>query len=159
MVRRDAGEVEALTIVDAATRLRVSRQRISQMLTRGDLDGPPQQPGVRASHNAPRVYLASLEAWEVRRAGLRPTRGGRPDQPCEAALRDDAYRLKLALDVARDQLVRQRRQNERLVSMLADTVAALKDEQALAREAERITEEYATIASNHLAPDLPPEQP
>ena len=60
--------------------------------------------------------------------------------------------------MARDQLARQREQNARLASLLADTVAALQEEQALAREAERITEQYATIATNHLAPDLPPER-
>jgi len=36
-------------------------------------------------------------------------------------------------------------QNERLVSLLADTVAALQDEQALAREGERITEEFTAV--------------
>jgi len=77
-------------------------------------------------------------------------------KPSEAVLKDDAYRLKIALDVARDHVGRQRQQNERLTALLAQAVAALQEEQALAREADRITEEYATIATNHLAPDGPP---
>ncbi len=69
-------------------------------------------------------------------------------------MRDDAYRMKLALDIARDQLTQQRLQNEKLTRLLADTIAALQAEQAMSREAERITEEYAAIATNHLAPDV-----
>lgn len=71
-------------------------------------------------------------------------------------MRDDAHRLKLALDVARDQIARHRRQNERLTLLLADAVAALREEQALAREADQITEQYAALATNHLAPDVMP---
>lgn len=150
--------MKALTIIDAATRMGVSRQWVNQMLTRGDLDGPPQPPGARAPRNAPRVYLASLEAREERQADSRSPGQTSRHPPTEAGLRDDAYRLKLALDVARDQVAGQRKQNERLASLLADAVLALQQEQALAREAEQITEAYATIATTHLAPDLPPEQ-
>lgn len=141
---------DALTIQAAATRLGVSRQRIHQMLTAGDLDGPPQTSGARAPRNAPRVFVSSLETWEAGRAGQRR---GFPSIS-EAMFRDDAHRMKLALDIARDQLSKQRRQSERLIGLLADAVAALQTEQAMAREAERITEEYAAIATNHLAPDI-----
>lgn len=144
----------ALSIRDAATRLGVTRQRVSQMLAAGDLTGPPQPAGARAPRNAPRVFVASLESWEADRDGHR---GGPPRQrssAAEEALRDDAYRLKLALDVARDQLSKQRLQNEKLTGLLADAVATLQAEQVMARESERITEEYAAIATNHLAPDL-----
>ncbi|XTP34742.1 hypothetical protein ACORG1_00270 [Mycobacterium sp. TJFP1] len=64
----------------------------------------------------------------------------------------------MALDAARDQITKQRRQNEKLVGLLADAVAALQAEQAMARESERITEEYSAIATNHLSPD-PHDEP
>lgn len=145
-----------MTIQEAATRLRVTRQRISEMLKSGVLDGPPQPPGVRARPNVPRVYVTSLQDREAHKAtGQRG--GGRSATPSEAALKDDAHRLKLALDVARDQIVRQRGQNERLTSLLAQAVAALQEEQALARQGDRITEQYAAIATNHLAPDSLPD--
>lgn len=146
-----------MTIQDAAARLGVTRQRISQMLKSGALDGPPQPAGVRGLPNAPRVYVASLQ----KRQAHRPTgqqAGRRPVTQSEAALRDDAHRLKLALDAARDQIARQRGQNERLASLLAQVVAALQEEQSLAREADHITEQYAAIATNHLAPDSLPAE-
>ncbi|WP_141214028.1 hypothetical protein [Mycobacterium marinum] len=142
-----------MTIQDAAARIGVTRQRISQMLATGDLDGPRQPTGPRAPRNAPRVFVTSLESWEAdhagRRGGLRPR-----SSDLEALYRDDAYRMKLALDAARDQLTKQRLQNEKLAGLLADAVAALQAEQAMAREADRITEEYAAIATNHLGPDV-----
>ncbi|MGH3724609.1 MAG: hypothetical protein ACRDUS_10865 [Mycobacterium sp.] len=143
-----------MTIQGAATRLGVTRQRISQMLAAGDLDGPLQPAEARAPRNALRVFIASLESWEASHAGRR--NGPRHPRSPElgAALRDDAYRMKLALDIARDQLTQQRLQNEKLTRLLADTIAALQAEQAMSREAERITEEYAAIATNHLAPDV-----
>lgn len=147
---------EAVTIQDAATRLGVTPQRVSQMLKSGVLTGPPQPPGARGVPNAPRVYVASIQDRQMQRASTQHG-DGRPGTRSEAALKDDAHRLKLALDVARDQIARQRDQNERLASLLAQTVAALQEEQALARESERITEQYAAIATNHLAPDTLPE--
>lgn len=143
---------EAVTIRQAAERLSVTPQRVSQMLRDHTLDGPPQ-PGGRAPRNVPRVYLRSLSDLETRRAGRSVVSQPRVR---ESLLRDDAHRLKLALDIARDQLSRQRQQNERLTTLLAETVAALQDEQALARQADRITEECAALATNHLAPDSPP---
>ncbi|WP_143537911.1 MULTISPECIES: hypothetical protein [unclassified Rhodococcus (in: high G+C Gram-positive bacteria)] len=139
-----------MTIRDAATRLGVSRQRINQMLKARDLYGPPQPSGTRAPRNAPRVFVSSLESWEAGHAGRR----GGSHTVSEATLRDDAYRMKLALDVARDQLTMERRQNEKLTGLLADAVAALQAEHEMARKAERITEEYAAIATNHLGPDI-----
>lgn len=147
--------VNALTIKDAATRLGVSPQRVSQMLTAGDLDGPHQPAGIRAPRGVPRVHVVSIEVWEAHRANPQARRT-RLAAPTEARLRDDAHRLKVALDVARDQITRQRTQNERLSALLSDAVAVLRDEQALAREEARITEEYASIATNHLAPEVIP---
>lgn len=142
--------VNAVTINTAAERLGVTPQRVSQMLKDGELCGPRQGPG-RASRNALRVYLDSLETVEQRRAAgqsLLRSKGGR-----ERTFQDDAHRLKIALDVARDQVARHRRQNERLTKLLAEAVAALQEEQTLSRDADRIAEEYAAVATNHLAPD------
>lgn len=159
---RHAGEMEAVPLGEAAARLGVSRQWVGQLLAKGVLAGPRHPPGQRAPHNAPRVYLDSLEAEVERRAAQAvrssgSTRGA--GQASEAAFEDDAFRLKLALDVARDVIAGQRRQNERLTSLLADAVAGLQQEQALARETEQITEAYATIVTTHLGPDQLPEQP
>lgn len=145
---------EAVTILDAAARLGVTRQRVNQMLSAGDLDGPAQTQAVRARRNAPRVFVASLESLEARRTSDRSNPERAMPVLAETLLRDDAYRMKMALDVARDQIAQQRLQNEKLTGLLADAVDALKAEQAMARETERITEEYAAIATNHLAPDV-----
>jgi hypothetical protein len=61
--------------------------------------------------------------------------------------------LKIALDVARDQITNQRAQNMRLSSLLADAVATLQAEQALAEQSDGIMEEYASLAASHLLPD------
>lgn len=143
-----------MTIKDAAARLDVTPQRISQMLTVGDLQGPPQRVGTRATPGALRVYTESLEGARKRKAEGRSARRLRSSGRDET-FRDDAYRMKLALDVARDQLAQRRRQNERLTALLAETVAALREEQMLATQAETITEAYSSIATTHLAPDLP----
>lgn len=146
-----------MTLTEAASRLGVTPQRVSQLLSQGRLQGPSQSPGARARKNAPRVYLSSIEERIAQKALPRSQRG-RTTSLSETALRDDAHRLKLALDVARDQIARQRQQNERLTALLAETVAALRDEQALARKADEITEQYAAIATNHLAPDVLPDE-
>ena len=51
---------EAMTLAEAAAALKVSPQRISQLLASGVLLGPLPTKGQRAPRNAPRVYRASL---------------------------------------------------------------------------------------------------
>lgn len=75
------------------------------------------------------------------------------DDAAIRVLRDDAQRLKIALDAARDQMARLRQQNARLTSLFAETVDALQQEQAMAEQADVITEQYASIATNHLGPE------
>lgn len=145
--------MEALTIRQAADRLGLSTQRVHQMLAKGLLDGPQPPIGRRARKGAARVYVASLEE-QARSRSETIGPGSLPDAEM-VALREDAHRMKVGLDMARDQISRQREQNARLVSLLADTVAALQEEQSSAAQAERITEEYAAIATNHLAPSDP----
>lgn len=146
--------MEAVTIRDAAQRLDVTPQRVSQMLATGQLHGPPTARGKRAAPNAPRVFIASVAEVLKERAAQANARH-RDDSPRRAS-QDDLMRLKVALDVARDQIARQRRQNERLTRLLADAVEAIRDEQVLAEEMDKITEAYSTIATTHLAPDSPP---
>lgn len=149
--------MDVLTIGQAAHALGITPQRVSQLLAAGTLEGPATPPGQRAPRDAPRVWLESLEAEQQRRVALpgrsKPRRQI-PDNP--DALRDDAFRLKVALDAARDQLARQREQTRRVTRLLAETVAALQEQQELAQEADRITEAYSTLATTQLAPDTPP---
>lgn len=149
--------MDALTIGQAAHALGITPQRVSQLLAAGALEGPEPPPGQRAPRDAPRVWLESLEAEQQRRSAIpaqsKPQRRTYDDPD---ALRDDVFRLKAALDAARDQLARQREQTRRVTRLLADTVAALQEQQELAQEADRITEAYSTLATTHLAPDTPP---
>lgn len=140
-----------MTIKDAAKRLGVTPQRVSQMLAAGLLHGPPTAKGRRAAPNSPRVFKASLDqALADRAADASDQLHG---EPSRYVLDDDVLRLKVALDVARDQIARLRRRNERLTRLLADAVEAIRDEQALAGEMDKITEAYSTIATTHLTPD------
>lgn len=60
---------EAVTIREAAARLDVTPQRVSQMLSDGVLEGPPQRVGGRARANAARVYVSSLAARQAQTHG------------------------------------------------------------------------------------------
>lgn len=146
--------VDAVSISQAADRLEVSPQRVSQMLASGHLRGP-HIAGTRAPKNAPRVYVDSLDEAIARRRDRQSHVFPPSDHQGDLAVKDDLWRMKVALDAARDQIARQRRQNERLVTLLAETVAALQHEQAMAQESERIAEEYASILTTHLAPETP----
>jgi len=53
----------ALTIAETASRLRVKRQRVSQLLAEQRLEGPDYGQG-RAPANAPRVWASSLAKYE-----------------------------------------------------------------------------------------------
>ena len=141
-----------LTIAQAASRLGVSAARVSQLLSSCALEGPAQPPGKRAPKNAPRVWEESLERHLlVRRDGRK--RGADP-QPAEVAtLRDDAIRLKIALDVTHEQLVEQRQQTARVTQMLADAVETLQREQDLARRSDEVYESMSTTLTSHLLPD------
>jgi len=69
-----------LTIAAAAARLGVTRQRVSQMLTSGELEGPSTGPG-RAPKEAGRVWGWSLDLAVQRRelASSQPTEGASHD--------------------------------------------------------------------------------
>lgn len=154
--------VDALTIRQAATVLGVTPQRVSQRLADGTLAGPPPPTGDR--RNAPRVWVDSLESLQAAEtAGPTSTRPAAPQSEAEVrALRYDAERLRLALDSSRDHLTRQRRQTKNTAALLAEvastlqkTVAALQEQIALAEDADRITEAYSSVLTNHLTNDGP----
>ncbi|WP_148615475.1 hypothetical protein [Nocardioides rubriscoriae] len=71
----DEEQEEALTLAQAAQRLGVQPQRISQMLNKGDLTGPDLPPG-RAPKNVGRVWVSSVVAELKRRRLDHPAGGG-----------------------------------------------------------------------------------
>lgn len=143
--------MQALTISEAARQLGVTPQRVHALLRTGGLAGPAKPAEGRAPRGAPRVYISSIEQ---RLASMLSDESARPrDDAATRVLRDDAQRLKIALDAARDQMARLRQQNARLTSLLAETVAALQQEQAMAEQADVIAEQYASIATSHLGPE------
>jgi len=146
---------EALTIADAATRLGVTTQRISQLLRTGVLSGPPQPVGRRAPKNAPRVWLASLLTHEEQRAqqreptGTRRRRRSRPSAQVESAA---IHALKVSLDLARESLAEERQRSRNLTDLLAQTVAELGAQHDLAERADKIADGYSQALSELLAP-------
>lgn len=157
---RHPGNVDALTIRQAATVLGVTPQRVSQRLADGSLAGPPPPTGDR--RNAPRVWVHSLESLQVAEAaGPTSRRHVAPHSAAEVrALRYDAEQLRLALDASRDHLTRQRRQTKNTAALLADVtsalqkaVATLQEQIALAEDADRVAEAYSSVLTNHLTND------
>ena len=102
----------ALALAEAADRLGVTPQRISQMLRSGDLSGPTVGPG-RAPKGVGRVWESSLQQ-EIdkrgagsRRVGRRSTlhdgvQTGPPTR--ESAALEAALQMKIRLDDAREAL-------------------------------------------------------
>jgi hypothetical protein len=151
----------ALTLAEAAEQLRVTPQRISQMLRCGVLDGP-EVPLGRAQKHAPRVWDSSLQQEITRRQEtehhtphLRPTSGAgevskrqeSDDQAGpsarEAAALEAALLMKLRLDEARKALREERQANKRLASMLAAVIAELQEAQAQADRLDDIAAGYS----------------
>lgn len=140
---------EALTIAEAAALLGVTRARIHQLLAAGDLTGPDFA-GSRAPKGAGRVWPDSAEARQ--RVGRHRSSRSPEREARETGLRDDVYRLKIALDVARDSLRAERTQTARVTDLLARTVAALSEQQQLAIRADELAEGYSTILTDLLGP-------
>src|SRR2546423_14767273 len=100
----------ALTLAEAASRLGVKPQRISQMLRSGDLSGPTIRPGRRAPKGVGRVWENSLQhEIDKRQAGIRQIRrtstsdsNVRTDSSTrEAAALEAVLQMKVKLDHAR----------------------------------------------------------
>jgi hypothetical protein len=161
----------ALTLTEAAHRLHVTPQRISQMLRHGHLAGPGGRAG-RAQKHAPRVWESSLEEEIARREKAQyhashqpPTsaeaKAGKPagaaDQPGpsarEAAALEAALLMKLKLDEARKALREERQANKRLTSMLAAAIAELQAAHIQADRLDKVTDSYSEALTQLLLQD------
>jgi hypothetical protein len=153
----------ALTLAEAADRLKVTPQRISQMLRRGDLDGPILGPG-RAPKGAGRVWEGSVQGEINKRLrGQRPaTRrisasdGGQAAQSArEAAALEAMLRMKISLDGAREALREERLANIRLARLLAAVITELQRAQAQTDRVDNIANGYSDAFTQLLIPDDP----
>lgn len=163
----------ALTLAEAAARLRVTPQRISQLLRCGDLDGPPTGSG-RAQKQAPRVWESSLQQEMARRlTGQRRSthrhpvgagadvskplgrRGQGRSSAREAAALEAMLQIKIRLDDAREALRQERQVSKRLTSMLAAATAELQAAQTQADRLDDIAVGYSAALTQLLVPDAP----
>jgi hypothetical protein len=153
----------ALTLAEAASRLGVKPQRISQMLRSGDLSGPIIEPG-RAPKGVGRVWESSLQREiDKRLAGIRRSRRpmtldgdvqtGSPAR--KAAALEAVLQMKVRLDDAREALRDERQANKRLTNMLAAVVAELKAAHARSERLDNIAEGYSEALAQLIIPDGP----
>lgn len=153
----------ALTLTEAASRLGVKPQRISQMLRAGDLSGPAVGPG-RAPKGVGRVWESSLQHEIDKRLAdnkrSRPPRFSDGDVQSgssarEAAALEAVLQMKVRLDAAREALREERQANKRLTSMLAAAVAELEAAHAQSDRLDNITEGYSEALAQLTIPDVP----
>ena len=153
----------ALTLAEAAERLGVRPQRISQMLRSGDLSGPTLGPG-RAPKGAGRVWESSLQQEiDKRQTGSR--RIGRPGtsddgvqagpSTRESAALEAVLQMKIRLDDAREALREERRANKRLTSVLAAVLAEMEVARAQSDRLDNIAEGYSEALAQLIIPDGP----
>jgi len=153
----------ALTLAEAAERLHVCPQRISQMLRAGVLTGPDVGPG-RAPKGAPRVWESAIAEESKRRAtakqqmakGTRST--GNVSKPDDARaprhpVQEEVLVLKVQLDAARDALRKERRANQRLVRLLAEAVAEIQEAQTQADRVDAMADAYSEVLTQLGTPD------
>ena len=154
----------AVTLVEAASRLGVTPQRISQLLKLGVLSGPDVGLG-RARKHAPRVWESSLRREVVRRQtdgrrGAGQSSAGTTDLVSkslarEAAAMEAALQMKLRLDEAREALRRERQANQKLTSVLATVTAELQVAQGQADRLDNIAAGYSDALTQLMIPDGP----
>ena len=172
----------ALTLVAAADRLGVTPQRISQMLKKGELQGPPAGEGRRAAKNAERVWTRSVEEALTRPRRHRRKSVAMVEEPIEArvaaleasllgsrtesgsgaevqrlanrerAARDAALQLKVAADAALAALKVERERNEELEAENARLTALVERAQRRAAVAEAASQAYGEGLTQLLAP-------
>ncbi len=171
-------EPSAYTLADAGKQLGVTAQRVSQMLSSGELTGP-QYPQQRVPKNAVRVWKWSLDQELARRRSTPPPRHSRRQQPDpgadqeylaqwwsrrEARVNAAAHELKVAADLARQHASDERRKARQLMSKLArltiqqaELIERLKDDLAVESErTEQIIDAYSDALTQLLAPDFGP---
>jgi hypothetical protein len=153
----------ALTLAEAASRLGVKPQRISQMLRSGDLSGPTVGPG-RAPKGVGRVWESSLQhEIDKRLADTRRSRRPRTSDgdvqigpsAREAASLEAVLQMKVRLDAAREALREERQANKRLTNMLAAVVAELEAAHAQSDHLDNIAEGYSEALAQLTIPDGP----
>lgn len=153
----------ALTLAEAAGRLGVKPQRISQMLRSGELSGPTIGPG-RAPKGVGRVWEDSLEHEIHRRlTGIRRSPPPRAldgqvqirSSTREAAALEAVLQMKVKLDDAREALRHERRASKRLTNMLAAVVAELEAARAQSDRIDNIAEGYSEALAQLIIPDEP----
>ena len=154
----------ALTLAEAASRLGVKPQRISQMLRSGDLSGPTIRPGRRAPKGVGRVWESSLQhEIDKRQAGIRQIRRTSTSDSNvqtgsstrEAAALEAVLQMKVKLDHAREALRDERRTNKRLTNMLAAAVAEIEAARAQSDRLDDIAEGYSEALAQLIIPDGP----
>jgi hypothetical protein len=155
------GVQPAVTLAEAARRLGVTAQRVSQLLNLGQLSGPSVGPG-RARKNAQRVWESSLRGEIARRSrnkGSKPRATTSAAQARasarEAAAMEAALHMKVRLDDARDELRRERQANQRLTRVLAAVTAELQAAQSQADRLDDIAAGYSAALTELLIPDGP----
>lgn len=153
----------ALTLAEAASRLGVKPQRISQMLRSGDLSGPTIRPG-RAPKGVGRVWESSLQheigkrQGGIRRIGRLSTSDSHVQTDSstrEAAALEAVLQMKVRLDQAREALRDERRANKRLTNMLAAAVAEIEAARAQSDRIDDIAEGYSEALAQLIIPDAP----
>jgi len=151
----------AVTLAEAASRLGVTAQRVSQLLNLGQLSGPDVGPG-RARKNAQRVWESSLRDEIARRSRdhlSKPSARASADRSRasarEAAAMEATLQMKVRLDDAREALRRERQANERLTSVLAAVTTELQIAQSQADRLDDIAAGYSEALTQFLIPDDP----
>jgi hypothetical protein len=153
----------ALTLAEAASRLGVTPQRISQMLRSGDLSGPTMGPG-RAPKGVGRVWESSLQ-HEIDKRLVNIRRRRRPgtsngdvqtgSSAREAAALEAVLQMKVRLDDAREALRHERRASKRLTNLLAAAVAELEAARTQSDRLDNIAEGYSEALAQLIIPDDP----
>lgn len=158
----------ALTLAEAAERLRVTPQRVSQLLRSQIVTGPDVGPG-RAAKNAPRVWESSLAREEARRRAASEQRASQRRSPGNVSKRGGGARsrsqgqsaraavlaMKVGLDSAREALRDERRANQRLTRQLADAVAEIEAARTQADRLDEIADGYSEALTQLGIPDDP----
>lgn len=161
---------DLLTVAEAADTLGVSPQRVHQLLTSEELDGPGLPAGrLRFPPNAERVSRSSLDALIARRAEKVP--GGPTDGKSSAATsrvarapaadrdvdraRAAAQELKVKLDAMRDQLRAERQRSRQLIGVASQLLDMLETQGTDADMLDDVSEGYSSALTQLLGPEAP----
>lgn len=161
-------------MVEAADILRVSPQRVHQLMVSGDLDGPVLPTGrMRFPAHAARVTRASLDqlllaraeqaaarreqrrARELPRVGPAVSAASAPEDQQVLTARAAAQELKVKMDALRDQVRAERGRNRQLIEIAAQLLDLLKTTVDDADELDAVTDGYSSALTQLLSPEGP----